>query len=51
MDWRNEFADFTDVSYLNVSTQGPLPLAAARAAQAAIDWKKSPHTIPQETYF
>lgn len=51
MDWRKEFADFTGVSYLNVSTQGPVPLAAARATQAAIDWKKSPHTIPQETYF
>ncbi|MBI3483809.1 MAG: aminotransferase class V-fold PLP-dependent enzyme, partial [Acidobacteria bacterium] len=51
MDWRNEFADFADVAYLNVSTQGPVPLVAARAAQVAIEWKKSPHTIPQETYF
>ncbi|MBI1750184.1 MAG: aminotransferase class V-fold PLP-dependent enzyme [Acidobacteria bacterium] len=51
MDWHKEFADFGDVAYLNVSTQGPVPLAAARAAQVAIDWKKSPHTIPQETYF
>jgi selenocysteine lyase/cysteine desulfurase len=51
MDWRNEFADFADVAYLNVSTQGPVPLVAARASQAAIEWKKSPHTIPQEAYF
>lgn len=51
MDWRKEFADFSDVAYLNVSTQGPVPLASARAAQTAIDWKKSPHTIPMETYF
>jgi len=51
MDWRKEFADFDDVSYLNVSTQGPVPLASARAAQEAIDWKKSPHKIPHEMYF
>jgi len=51
MDWRNEFADFADVAYLNVSTQGPVPLIAARTSQAAIEWKKSPHTIPQEAYF
>jgi selenocysteine lyase/cysteine desulfurase len=51
MDWRKEFADFDDTAYLNVSTQGPVPLVAARAAQRAIDWKKSPHTIPMETYF
>jgi len=51
MDWRNEFADFADVAYLNVSTQGPVPLVAARASQAAIEWKKSPQTIPQEAYF
>lgn len=51
MDWRKEFADFGDVSYLNVSTQGPVPLASARAAQKAIEWKKTPHTIPHEMYF
>ncbi len=51
MDWRKEFADFADVAYLDVSTQGPVPLVSARAAQAAIEWKKSPHTIPQDAYF
>ncbi|HEV8383276.1 MAG TPA: aminotransferase class V-fold PLP-dependent enzyme [Candidatus Acidoferrales bacterium] len=51
MDWRKEFADFGDVAYLNVSTQGPVPLVSARAVQKAIEWKKSPHTIPHEMYF
>jgi selenocysteine lyase/cysteine desulfurase len=51
MDWRNEFADFADVAYLNVSTQGPVPLVSARALQTALGWKKSPQTIPMETYF
>ncbi len=51
MDWRKEFVEFGDVAYLNVSTQGPVPLVSARAAQKAIEWKKSPHTIPHEMYF
>ncbi len=51
MDWRNEFADFDDVTYLNLATQCPLPKVAARAAQAAIEWKKLPHTIPDDAYF
>lgn len=51
MDWRKEFAEFDGVTYLNVATQGPLPLVAARAAHLAIEWKKSPYTMPTEAYF
>jgi selenocysteine lyase/cysteine desulfurase len=51
MNWREEFADFDDVTYLNVSTQAPLPTVAARAARQAVDWKRLPHTIPMEAYF
>lgn len=51
MDYRSEFADFEDVTYLNMATQGPIPLASARAAHAAVDCKKLPHTIPEEGYF
>jgi len=51
MNYRSEFADFDDVTYLNVATQGPIPLVSARAAHAAVDWKKLPHTIPDESYF
>lgn len=51
MDWRSEFAEFGDVAYLNMATQGPLPKAAARAAQQALEWKKLPHTIPEDAYF
>ncbi len=50
-DYRREFADFEGVAYLNTATQGPLPLASARAAQAAIEWKKLPHRIPEDLYF
>ena len=51
MDYRREFADFEDVAYLNIANQGPLPLASARAAQAAIESKKLPHQISDSLYF
>jgi selenocysteine lyase/cysteine desulfurase len=51
MDYRLEFADFEGVAYLNAAGQGPLPLAAARAAEAALEWKKLPHRIPEGVYF
>ena len=50
-DYRREFADFEGVAYLNVANQGPLPLAAARAAQAAIETKKLPYKITDNLYF
>ena len=51
MDYRHEFADFEGVAYFNVANQGPLPLAAVRAAQRAIEWKKLPHQMPENLYF
>jgi cysteine desulfurase / selenocysteine lyase len=51
MDYRREFADFEGVAYLNAAGQGPLPLAAARAAHAALEWKKLPHQMPEGIYF
>jgi len=51
LDYRSEFADFEGVSYLNAAGQGPLPLVSARAAQAALEWKKLPHRMPESLYF
>lgn len=51
IDYRKEFADFGDVTYLNVSYHGPLPLAAVRAAQEALEWKKLPYRIPDGAHF
>jgi len=51
MDYRSEFADFEGVTYLNAASQGPLPLKAARASQAALEWKKLPHRILDAEYF
>ena len=50
-DFRQEFADFEGVTYLNTSLQGPLPLVAARAAQEALEWKKHPYRIADSAYF
>lgn len=51
MDYRQEFADFEGVTYLDAASQGPLPLASARAAHSAVEWKKLPHRIPEAEYF
>ena len=43
--YRSEFADFGDVVYFNVSYQCPLPLAAVKAAQEALEWESRPYKI------
>jgi selenocysteine lyase/cysteine desulfurase len=50
-DYRHEFADFGEVAYLNAALQGPMPLAAAQAAEAALEWKKRPYLLPDAAYF
>jgi cysteine desulfurase / selenocysteine lyase len=44
--YRGEFSDFGSVCYLDAAYQGPLPLAAVRAAEEALQWKALPHRIP-----
>jgi selenocysteine lyase/cysteine desulfurase len=51
LDYRSEFAEFDGATYLNAAGQGPLPLASARAAQSALEWKKLPHRMPDSVYF
>ncbi len=51
MDYRKEFAEFDDVTYLDAATQGPLPLASAQAAKEAIERKKLPFRITDGAYF
>ncbi|HXQ26133.1 MAG TPA: aminotransferase class V-fold PLP-dependent enzyme [Candidatus Acidoferrales bacterium] len=50
-DYRREFADFEGVTYLNAAAQGAMPLAAARAAETALEWKKRPDKMPDTAYF
>jgi selenocysteine lyase/cysteine desulfurase len=51
MDWRREWFDFGDVTYLNAAWQGPLPRASASAVEATLEWKKYPFKIPHLAYF
>ncbi len=49
-DWRKEWFEFDEVAYLNMASQSPLPRVAVRAAQTAIEWKKYPHKMSEETF-
>lgn len=50
-DWRQEWFEFEDATYLNAASQGPMPKVSLRAAQAALEWKKFPHLVPDSAYF
>ena len=50
-DYRADFADFEGATYLNVSSQGPLPEVSAKAARAALEWKRKPYQIPDQLLF
>jgi cysteine desulfurase / selenocysteine lyase len=50
-DWRKEWFEFEDATYLNIAAQGPLPRVALLAAAQALEWKKFPHTLPESVYF
>ena len=50
-DWREEWFEIEDATYLNLAGQSPLPKVSVRAVQAALEWKKFPHRIPDSAYF
>jgi cysteine desulfurase/selenocysteine lyase len=50
-DYRKYFADFENVTYLNVAYHGPLPLASARAGREALEWKTQPYRLPDSIHF
>ncbi len=50
-DWRQEWFEIEDATYLNVSGQAPMPRVSIRAAQAALEAKKYPHHKTDSTYF
>src|SRR6201998_3302393 len=50
-DWRQEWFEIEDATYLNLAGQSPMPKVAHRAVQAAIEWKKFPHHIADSAYF
>jgi cysteine desulfurase/selenocysteine lyase len=50
-DWRQEWFEFEDATYLNVSGQSPMPRVSIRAVQSALEAKKFPHHHPDSTFF
>jgi selenocysteine lyase/cysteine desulfurase len=50
-DYRQEWFEIEDATYLNLAAQSPMPKVAHRAVQAAIEWKKNPHHIADSAYF
>jgi cysteine desulfurase / selenocysteine lyase len=51
IDYRHEWFEIEDATYLNLAGQSPMPKVAHRAVQTAIEWKKFPHRIADSAYF
>jgi cysteine desulfurase/selenocysteine lyase len=51
IDWRQEWFEIEDATYLNLAGQAPMPRVTIRAVQAAIEAKKYPHHKPDSTFF
>ena len=50
-DYRQEWFEIEDATYLNAASQAPMPKASHRAVQAALEWKKNPHHMPDSAHF
>ena len=50
-DWRDEWFEIEDATYLNLAGQSPMPKVAIRAVQAALEAKKYPQTKPDSIFF
>src|ERR1700719_5126499 len=50
-DWRPEWFEIEDATYLNLAGQAPMPRVSIRAVQAALEAKKYPHHKPDSTFF
>ena len=51
IDRRTEWHEFEGATYLNLAGQSPVPKVGIKALQKAIEWKNSPHTVPDNEYF
>jgi selenocysteine lyase/cysteine desulfurase len=49
-DWRQEWFEFEEATYLNTAAQSAMPKVAVRAALAAMEWKKFPQRMPDSAY-
>jgi cysteine desulfurase/selenocysteine lyase len=51
VDWRQEWFEFEDATYLNLAGQSPMPRVSIRAVQAALEAKKFPHHKPDSIFY
>jgi cysteine desulfurase/selenocysteine lyase len=50
-DWRQEWFEIEDATYLNLASQSPMPKISIRAVQAALEANEYPHQKPDSTFF
>jgi selenocysteine lyase/cysteine desulfurase len=50
-DYRQEWFEIEDATYLNLASQSPMPKVSHRAVQTAIEWKKFPHHTAESANF
>jgi cysteine desulfurase/selenocysteine lyase len=50
-DWRQEWFEIEDATYLNLASQSPMPRVSIRAVQAALEANKNPHHKADSTFF
>jgi selenocysteine lyase/cysteine desulfurase len=50
-DWRLEWHEIEDATYLNLAGQAPMPKVSLKAIQSALEGKKFPHHQPDSTFF
>ena len=50
-DWRQEWFEIEDATYLNLASQSPMPKVSIRAVQAVLEANKYPHHKPDSTFF
>jgi cysteine desulfurase / selenocysteine lyase len=50
-DWREEWFEFEDATYLNLAGQSPMPKVSLRAIQAALADKKYPHHRTDSVFY
>lgn len=51
LDWRQEWFEFEDATYLNLASQAPLPKASLKAIQVSVEAKKYPHHRPDSVFY
>jgi cysteine desulfurase/selenocysteine lyase len=50
-DWRQEWFEIEDATYLNLASQSPMPKVSIRAVQTALEANRNPHHKADSTFF